>query len=76
MCLAIPGKILNIGNPGDPLMREGKVSFGGIKKTINLSMVPEASVGDYVLVHVGVAISKVEEQAAIDTLTMAGLKVP
>jgi hydrogenase expression/formation protein HypC len=63
MCLAIPGKILCLTNE-DPLSRAGKVSFGGIVKEVNLAYVPEAAVGDYVVVHVGFAISKVDEQEA------------
>ena len=63
MCLAIPGKILSVSGD-DPLWRAGKVSFGGIIKEVNLAYVPEADVGDYVMVHVGVAISVVEEQEA------------
>jgi hydrogenase expression/formation protein HypC len=64
MCLAIPGKIVAIPNQIDDLFRIGKVSFGGIQKDINLSMVSDAKVGDYVLVHVGVAISVVDEEEA------------
>jgi len=52
MCLAIPGKITRITN-NDPIMRLGKVSFGGIIKDVNLAYVPEAAVGDYVIVHAG-----------------------
>jgi hydrogenase expression/formation protein HypC len=63
MCLAIPGKILCLTNE-DPLSRTGKVSFGGIVKEVNLAYVPEAAVGDYVIVHVGFAISKVDEWEA------------
>ena len=63
MCLAIPGKILCLTNE-DPLSRTGKVSFGGIVKELNLAYVPEAAVGDYVIVHVGFAISKVDEWEA------------
>ena len=63
MCLAIPGKILCLTNE-DPLSRTGKVSFGGIVKEVNLAYVPEATVGDYVIVHVGFAISKVDEWEA------------
>ena len=63
MCLAIPGKILSLSNE-DPLTRTGRVSFGGIVKEVNLAYVPEATVGDYVVVHVGFAISKVDEQEA------------
>ncbi len=56
MCLAVPGKILSIEGE-DPLLRSGKVSFGGTLKNVFLAYVPEAQVGDYVLVHVGFAIS-------------------
>ena len=68
MCLAIPGKIENIEAQLDDVFRTAKVSFGNIRKTVNISMVPEAKVGDYVLVHVGVAISKVDEEEAMKTL--------
>ncbi|MBL0359439.1 MAG: HypC/HybG/HupF family hydrogenase formation chaperone [Chitinophagaceae bacterium] len=64
MCLAIPGKILSITNQLDETFRFGKVSFGGITKEVNLCMVPEANIDDYVLVHVGVAISVVDEEEA------------
>jgi hydrogenase expression/formation protein HypC len=63
MCLAVPGKILNIEG-SDPLFRSGKVDFAGVVRNVNLSCVPEAGVGDYVLVHVGFAISIVDEQEA------------
>jgi len=63
MCLAIPGKITRIDDQ-DPLLRTGKVSFGGVVKEINLAYVPEAKVGDYVLVHVGFAISVIDEEEA------------
>ncbi|MGF2413403.1 HypC/HybG/HupF family hydrogenase formation chaperone [Ferruginibacter sp.] len=64
MCLAIPGKILSVSNQLDETFRFGKVSFGGIVKEVNLCMVPEAEIGNYVLVHVGVAISVVDEEEA------------
>lgn len=64
MCLAIPGKIVAITNQLDETFRTAKVSFGGINKEVNLCMVPEANIGDYVMVHVGVAISKVDEEEA------------
>jgi hydrogenase expression/formation protein HypC len=67
MCLAIPGKLTAITNQLDETFRIGKVSFGGITKEVNLSMVPEANIGDYVLVHVGVAISVVDEDEAKTT---------
>jgi hydrogenase expression/formation protein HypC len=63
MCLAVPGKIESIEG-SDPILRSGKVNFGGITKLINLAYVPEARVGDYVLVHVGFAISTIEESEA------------
>jgi hydrogenase expression/formation protein HypC len=63
MCLAVPGKILSISGD-DPLTRTGRVSFGGIIKEVNLAYVPEASVDDYVIVHVGFAISTLDEKEA------------
>lgn len=67
MCLAIPGKIEEINGLLDDTFRQGLVSFGGILKEVNLSMIPDAKVGDYVLVHVGVAISIVDEEEAQKT---------
>ena len=66
MCLAIPGKLISI-TALDDTFRRGKVSFGGIIKEVNLCMLPEAQVDDYVLVHVGVAISRVDEEEALLT---------
>ena len=63
MCLAIPGKIESIES-ADPLLRMGRVNFGGILKEASLAYVPEASVGDYVIVHVGFALSRVDEDEA------------
>ena len=63
MCLAIPGKIASISGD-DPLMRTGKVDFGGILKEVSLAYVPEAVIGDYVIVHVGFALSRVDEAEA------------
>jgi hydrogenase expression/formation protein HypC len=62
MCLAVPGKLLSI--TGDDLIRSGAVSFGGVTKTVNLAYVPEVKVGDYVLVHVGFALSVIDEAEA------------
>jgi hydrogenase expression/formation protein HypC len=64
MCLAIPGKIESIETMDDGAVRMAKVSFGGIIKDVSLEMVPEAQIDDYVLVHVGVAISRVNEDEA------------
>lgn len=63
MCLAVPGKIKSIENT-DPVLRSGKVDFGGVSRDVNLCYVPEANVGDYVIVHVGFALSKLDEQEA------------
>jgi hydrogenase expression/formation protein HypC len=63
MCLAIPGKLVSIEGE-DPILRAGKVNFGGIIKQVSLAYVPEARVGDYVLVHVGFALSVVDEKEA------------
>ncbi|MGA2793085.1 MAG: HypC/HybG/HupF family hydrogenase formation chaperone [Roseiarcus sp.] len=63
MCLAIPGKVLTIAGD-DPLMRTARVDFGGIVKEINLAFTPEAGLGDYVLVHVGFAITVIDEAEA------------
>ena len=68
MCLAIPGKIESIQDNGDPILRTGRVSFGGIIKEISLACAPEAVVGNYVLVHAGIAISTIDEEAAQETL--------
>jgi len=65
MCLAVPGKVLEIQQ--NPLgMTMGKVSFGGIAKTVSLAYLPDVKVGDYVLVHVGFALSKVDEKEAME----------
>jgi len=63
MCLAVPGRIVSIEGD-DPLLRCGRVDFSGAVKLVNLAFVPEAQVGDYVLVHVGFAISTVDEAEA------------
>jgi hydrogenase expression/formation protein HypC len=63
MCLAVPGKIMSITGE-DTLERTGRVSFGGVIKEVNLAYVPEAQPGDYVIVHVGFALSIVDEAEA------------
>ena len=68
MCLAVPGKILEIAGE-DPYLRAGRVSFGGVIKQVSLACVPEAKVGDYVLVHVGMALSVVDETEAAEVFT-------
>lgn len=68
MCLAVPGKIETISGD-DPLTRTGRVRFGGIVKKINLAYVPEAQVGDFILAHVGFAITRLEPEAAQQVFT-------
>ena len=66
MCLAVPGRITSVS--GESEFRRGSVSFGGITKEVSLAYVPEAGAGDYVLVHVGFAISVLDEAEAKRTL--------
>ncbi|TVQ46218.1 MAG: HypC/HybG/HupF family hydrogenase formation chaperone [Gloeocapsa sp. DLM2.Bin57] len=69
MCLAVPGKIVSINdNQNDPLLRSGRVSFGGIIKEVSLAYLPEAQVGQYVIVHVGFALTILDEAEAEATL--------
>jgi len=68
MCLAIPGKVVELQTTDDTVNRPGKVSFGGIIREVNFCFLPKIAVDDYVLVHVGVALSKVDEKEAIETL--------
>jgi hydrogenase expression/formation protein HypC len=68
MCLAIPGRVEQITSEGD--IRIGRVNFGGIVKNVCLDYVPEVSVGDYTIVHVGFALSKIDEQSALETLEL------
>jgi len=71
MCLGIPGKIVEItSTEQETLIRMGKVDFGGIAREVCLAYVPEAQVGDYVIVHTGFAISKLNEQEAKETLSL------
>lgn len=62
VCLAIPGKILDIEEVDS--LRSGRVEFGGVVRQVSLSFVPEAAIGDYVMVHVGFAISRVDAEEA------------
>jgi hydrogenase expression/formation protein HypC len=66
MCLAVPGKVVEITGEGE--LRMGKVDFSGVQRQACLAYVPEVRLGDYVLVHVGFAISRIDEQAARETL--------
>jgi hydrogenase expression/formation protein HypC len=67
MCLAVPGKIIALEND-DAIARSGRVSFGGVIKEVNLALVPNARVGDYVIVHAGFGISVLDEVQAQKTL--------
>lgn len=70
MCLSIPGKLIEITSQLDEVFRVGKVSFDGIIKEVSLTLVPEANVGDYVMVHVGAAISTIDEEEAKKTFDL------
>ncbi|BBA79704.1 putative hydrogenase expression/formation protein [cyanobacterium endosymbiont of Rhopalodia gibberula] len=67
MCLAVPGKVISIIGD-EPLMKKGRVSFGGIIKEVSLAYVPNVEVGNYVIVHVGFALSILDEEAAQKSL--------
>jgi len=63
MCLAVPGKLLTVEGD-DPAFRTGRVDFCGVKKTVNLAFTPDAVPGDFLLVHVGFALTRVDEEEA------------
>ena len=63
MCLAIPGRVLSVNEEG-PLARRARVDFGGTVRETNLSLLPEANAGDWVLVHVGIALTRIDEDEA------------
>jgi hydrogenase expression/formation protein HypC len=67
MCLSIPGKLIKINTETDPTFKTGKVSFDGVVKDVSLALVPEATINDFVLVHVGAAISIIDEKEAKKT---------
>ena len=68
MCLGIPGKVIEIDD--NPLMKMGKVDFGGVVREISLGYVPEVELGDYVIVHAGFAISQIDEEEAHETIKL------
>ena len=68
MCLGIPGKVVEIRRPGGGPIVEGTVDFGGISRDVNLSYTPEVEIGQYVLIHVGFALSVLDEEEAMQTL--------
>jgi hydrogenase expression/formation protein HypC len=67
MCLAVPGKLIEV-TQSDPVTRSGRVDFGGVIRDVSLAYTPEAKVGDYVVVHVGFALSVLDEEEARRTL--------
>ena len=67
MCLAVPGKLIEVTET-DPVKRAGRVDFGGVAREVSLAFVPEAKVGDYVVVHVGFALSVLDQEEARRTL--------
>ena len=67
MCLAVPGKVLSVSPANDAALGTAIVSFGGITREVSTALVPETRPGDYVLVHVGVAIALVDEHEAMLT---------
>ncbi|MBX3746251.1 MAG: HypC/HybG/HupF family hydrogenase formation chaperone [Verrucomicrobiae bacterium] len=67
MCLAVPGRVVEIQGD-DPLWRSGRIDFGGVLKDISLACVPEVVIGDYVIVHAGVAISRLDPDEAARVL--------
>lgn len=67
MCLAVPGKIVSI-DASDPYWTMAKVSFGGIEKDVCVQWIDDPAIGDYVMVHVGAALTRVDEKEALETL--------
>jgi hydrogenase expression/formation protein HypC len=68
MCLGVPGKVIDVDGETEGVMRMGRVDFGGIVKQVSLAYVPEVVPGDYVIVHVGFAITRLDEESALQTL--------
>lgn len=72
MCLAVPGRVVDIQPEPDPALRLGKVDFGGVRKDVSLAFTPGVNVGDYVLVHVGFALSVIDEAEARRVFELLG----
>jgi hydrogenase expression/formation protein HypC len=68
MCLGIPGKVIEVYETDG--IRMGKLDFGGVKKEVCLAYVPEIEVGDYAIIHVGFAITRLDEESAMETLDL------
>jgi hydrogenase expression/formation protein HypC len=75
MCLAIPGKVIEV-HESLKWLRTGKVDFGGVIKEVSLALVPEAAIGDYVIVHVGMALGKIAEDEAQQVFAYLRLMEP
>jgi hydrogenase expression/formation protein HypC len=69
MCLAIPGRILSISDD-EAILRIGRIDFGGVVKEVSLALVPDANVGDYVVIHVGFALTRIDAEQARRTLAL------
>lgn len=67
MCLAVPGKVVSI-DESNPELKMAKVNFGGVNKNICIQWLPDVKIGEYVLAHVGFALSKIDEKDAEDTI--------
>jgi len=67
MCLSLPGKIVSIDETSD--LRMAEVDFGGVKREVCVEWVPEAKIGDYVLAHVGTALTVLDETSALESIT-------
>ncbi|CCK25296.1 hypothetical protein BN159_0917 [Streptomyces davaonensis JCM 4913] len=68
MCLAVPGKVVSIDTGSDPLT--GTIDFGGVRKEACLEYVPEVRIGEYVIVHVGFALQRLDEESALASLKL------
>ena len=66
MCLAVPGELVHIEEHSDPLWRMGDVRFGGVLRQVSLACVPEARVGDQLLVHVGIALTVLDRSPELE----------
>jgi hydrogenase expression/formation protein HypC len=67
MCLAVPGRVLSVAERDGTTMAE--VDFGGLRKEVCLAYIPDVRIGEYVIVHVGFAIQRLDEKSAQETLT-------
>ena len=67
MCLAVPGKVVSI-DESNPELKMAKVNFAGVSKAVCIEWLPDVKIGDYVLVHVGFALNKIDEEDAEETL--------